>query len=100
MFSCECLEDVGDFGVVVFGVSVGVLSVLVDDLIGVLEDFGAGGGLFFIFVGHGCFSLSVLGLLGCFQNFRAAVLPFFRVLGCKVFLVLFGFLALSSGMCP
>ncbi len=33
--SCEGLEDVGDFGVVVFGVSVGVLSVLVDDLVGV-----------------------------------------------------------------
>lgn len=39
--SCEGFEDVGDFGVVVFGVSVGVLSVLVDDLVGVLEDFGA-----------------------------------------------------------
>lgn len=33
--SCEGLVDVYDFGVVVFGVSVGVLSVLVDDLVGV-----------------------------------------------------------------
>jgi hypothetical protein len=62
--SCECFVDVDDFGVVVFGVSVGVLAVLVDDFVGVLEDFGSGGGLFFIFVGHGRFSLSVLGVLG------------------------------------
>ncbi len=47
MFVCECLEDVGDFGVVVFWVSVGVLAVLVDDFVGFLEDFGAGGGLIF-----------------------------------------------------
>ena len=63
MFPRESLIDVYDFGVVVFGVSVGVLSVLVDYLIGVLEDFGAGCGLFFIFVGHGRFSLSEQGLL-------------------------------------
>lgn len=62
--SCECFVDVDDFGVVVFGVSVGVLSVLVDDFVGFLEDFGSGGGLFFICVGHGCFSLSVLGVSG------------------------------------
>ena len=63
MFSRECFKYVGDFGVVVFGVSVGVLTVLVDYLIGVLEDFGAGCRLFFIFVGHGRFSLSEQGLL-------------------------------------
>lgn len=45
--SCEGLEDCGDFGVVVFGVSVGVLSVLVDEFVGLLEDFGAGCGLVF-----------------------------------------------------
>lgn len=63
MLSCECFKYVGDFGVVVFWVSVGVLSVLVDYLIGVLEDFCARGGLFFIFVGHGRCSLSEQGLL-------------------------------------
>ena len=52
MFSCECLEDVGDFCVVVFGVSVGVLAVLVDDFVGFLEDFGAGCGLIFWCGGH------------------------------------------------
>ena len=52
MFSCECLEDVGDFGVVVFWVSVGVLTVLVDDFVGFLEDFGARCGLIFWCGGH------------------------------------------------
>ena len=66
--SCEGLVDVGDFGVVVFGVSVGVLAVLVDDFVGFLEDFGAGGGVFFLFVGHGRFSLSGGGLLGVFSK--------------------------------
>ena len=64
MFPRESLIDVYDFGVVVFGVSVGVLSVLVDYLIGVLEDFGAGCGFIFWCGCHGCFSLSVLGVLG------------------------------------
>lgn len=50
--SCEGLVDVGDFGVVVFGVSVCVLAVLVDDFVGFLEDFGAGGGFLFWCVGH------------------------------------------------
>ena len=63
------MEDVGDFCVVVFGVSVGVLAVLVDDFVGFLEDFGAWGGGFFLCVGHGCFSLFVLGLFGWFLNF-------------------------------
>ena len=42
--------------------SVCVLAVLVDDFVGFLEDFGAGGGRIFGCVGHGRFSLSVLGL--------------------------------------
>ena len=67
--SCEGLVDVDDFGVVVFGVSVGVLSVLVDDFVGFLEDFGSGCGRIFLCVGHGCFSLFVLGLFGWFLNF-------------------------------
>lgn len=80
--SCEGLVDVGDFGVVVFGVSVGVLTVLVDDFVGFLEDFGAGGGVFFLFVGHGRFSLSVVGLLGVvFKNLRGGH-RFFIGLGC------------------
>ena len=78
MFPRESLIDVYDFGVVVFGVSVGVLSVLVDYLIGVLEDFGAGCGLFFIFVGHGRFSLSEQGLLRQFLKKKLrAICPFF-----------------------
>ena len=77
MFPRESLIDVGNFGVVVFGVSVGVLSVLVDYLIGVLEDFGAGCGLFFIFVGHGRFSLSEQGLLRQFLKKIARRLPVF-----------------------
>ena len=56
------MEYVGDFCVVVFWVSVCVLAVLVDDFVGFLEDFGAGGGRIFRCVGHGRFSLSVLGL--------------------------------------
>ena len=62
--SCECFVDVDDFCVVVFWVSVCVLAVLVDDFVGVLEDFGSGCGCIFWCVGHGCFSLSVLGVLG------------------------------------
>ena len=67
--SCEGLVDVGDFCVVVFGVSVGVLAVLVDDFVGFLEDFGSGCGRIFLCVGHGRFSLSGGGLLGWFLNF-------------------------------
>jgi len=62
LFSCECLVDVDDFCVVVFWVSVGVLAVLVYDFVGFLEDFGSGCGRIFWCVGHGRFSLSVLGL--------------------------------------
>lgn len=60
------MEDVGDFGVVVFGVSVCVLAVLVDDFVGFLEDFGSGCGGIFLCVGHGRLGLFGLGLLGCF----------------------------------
>ena len=82
--SCECFVDVDDFGVVVFWVSVGVLSVLVDDFVGVLEDFGSGGGLFFLFVGHGRFGLFVLGVLGCFKKW-ARLLWVFCFVYCAVF---------------
>ena len=45
--SCECLVDVGDFGVVVFWVSVCVLSCLVYDVVGFLEYFCSGCGFIF-----------------------------------------------------
>ena len=64
--SCECLVDVGDFGVVVFWVSVCVLSCLVYDVVGFLEYFCSGCGFIFWCGCHGCFSLSVVGLLGMF----------------------------------
>lgn len=63
--SCECFKYFGDFCVVVFWVSVCVLSVLVDDFVGFLEDFGSGCGRIFLCVGHGRLGLFGLGLLGC-----------------------------------
>lgn len=75
MFSCECFKYVDDFGVVVFWVSVCVLAVLVDDFVGFLEDFGAGGG----FVGHLVAPVFVVGLgvvlffSGCLPVFGESV---------------------------
>ena len=90
MFYCESLIDVYDFGVVVFGVSVGVLSVLVDDFVGFLEDFGAGCGFIFWCGCHGCFSLSVLGVLGWFLKNLRGVCSFFGSCGrILIFFVVF-----------
>ena len=69
MFPRECFKYVGDFGVVVFGVSVGVLTVLVDDFVGFLEDFGARCGLI---LGCGChgFIFVLLGWLSIVGSCR------------------------------
>lgn len=69
MFPCECLIDVYYFGVVVFWVSVGFLTVLVDDFVGFLEDFGARCGLI---LGCGChgFIFVLLGWLSIVGSCR------------------------------
>ena len=76
--------------------SVCVLAVLVYDFVGFLEDFGAGCGRIFLCVGHGRFSLSVWGLLGCcFLNFaRGDFLHPFFFFSSFVCALLFRFLVL------
>ena len=79
MFPCECLIDVYYFGVVVFWVSVGVLTVLVDDFVGFLEDFSAGCGLIFWCVVHVVLVSLLWDCWGGFQKICAAFVVFLVV---------------------